>query len=77
MVGLAWSTAFGKWEPKLGGVGRVVALGAGGEGAVYRRSWWNGDKMVGEETRVIQLLVRRACEGCDNLRLPHWGRTRA
>ena len=53
MVGLAWSTAFGKWEPKLGGVGRVVALGAGGEGAVYRRSWWNGDKMVGEETRVI------------------------
>ena len=32
-------------------------------------TWWNGDKMEGEETRVIQLLVRRTCEGCDNPRL--------
>ena len=35
----------------MGGVGRV--------GAVNRMTLWNGDKMEGEETRVIQLLVRR------------------
>jgi len=37
MVGLAWSTTFGTWEPRLGGAGtRGVALKAGGEGAVNR-----------------------------------------
>ena len=36
--------------------GRVV-----GEG---RMTLWNGDKREGEETRVIQLLVRRTYEGC-------------
>ena len=35
----------------MGGVGRV--------GAVNRMTLWNGDKMEGEETRVIQLLAVR------------------
>ena len=35
-------------------------------GLAGKMTLWNGDKMEGEETRVIQLLVRRTCEGCDN-----------
>ena len=70
MVGLAWSTTFGTWEPKLGGTqGREGWLKAGGLVGEGRMALWNGDKMVGEETRVIQLLVRRTYWGCDNPRL--------
>ena len=49
--------------------GREGWLKAGGVVGEGRMALWNGDKMEGEETRVIQPLVRRAYEGCDNPRL--------
>ena len=49
---MAWSTTFGTWEPKLGGTqGREGWLKAGGVVGEGRMALWNGDKMVGEETR--------------------------
>ena len=51
MVGLAWSTTFGTWEPKLRWHGNA-GYGQRGTGWVGagNRTWWNGDKREGEET---------------------------
>ena len=66
MVGLAWRTAFGDVGTKAGRRREGwLHWGQAGGARITEEviGWWNGDKMVDEETRVIQLLVRRACGG--------------